>query len=75
MFGDHRTTIIADKLLFELMPLLPKLSADDEHAHSMVQHTLEAAAKFTGHASTTTTQLYDRRSDELSLDEIERIRY
>jgi hypothetical protein len=27
-----------------------------------------------GHASTRTTQLYDRRREELSLDEVERIR-
>ena len=26
------------------------------------------------HASTRTTQLYDRRRDEISLDEVERIR-
>jgi hypothetical protein len=26
------------------------------------------------HASTSTTQLYDRRREELSLDEVERIR-
>jgi hypothetical protein len=25
------------------------------------------------HASTRTTQLYDRRSDEISLDEVERV--
>lgn len=37
--------------------------------------TLETAAKIAGHASTTTTQLYDRRDEETSLDEIERILY
>ncbi len=37
--------------------------------------TLETAAKIAGHASTTTTQLYDRRNAEIALDEIERIRY
>jgi integrase/recombinase XerD len=35
--------------------------------------TLEKAAAMANHASTRTTQLYDRRSDEVSLDEIERI--
>jgi site-specific recombinase XerD len=35
--------------------------------------TLEKAAAIAHHASTRTTQLYDRRSDEVSLDEIERI--
>jgi site-specific recombinase XerD len=36
--------------------------------------TLENAAAMANHASTRTTQLYDRRQDEISLDEIERIR-
>src|SRR5919205_2651852 len=35
--------------------------------------TLEKAAAMANHASTRTTQLYDRRQDELSLDEMERI--
>jgi site-specific recombinase XerD len=35
--------------------------------------TLEKAAAVANHASTRTTQLYDRRRDELSLDEVERI--
>jgi site-specific recombinase XerD len=35
--------------------------------------TLENAAAMANHASTRTTQLYDRRRDELSLDEVERI--
>jgi site-specific recombinase XerD len=35
--------------------------------------TLENAAAMANHASTRTTQLYDRRGDEISLDEIERI--
>jgi len=35
--------------------------------------TLETAAAMAGHASTRTTQLYDRRCDELTLDEVERI--
>jgi integrase/recombinase XerC len=35
--------------------------------------TLEKAAAMANHASTRTTQLYDRRRDEFSLDEVERI--
>src|SRR3954454_8446257 len=35
--------------------------------------TLEKAAMIANHASTRTTQLYDRCSDEVSLDEVERI--
>ena len=35
--------------------------------------TLEKAAAMAYRASTRTTQLYDRRRDELSLDEVERI--
>jgi integrase/recombinase XerC len=34
---------------------------------------LENAAAMANHASTRTTQLYDRRRDEFTLDEIERI--
>jgi integrase len=36
--------------------------------------TLEKAAQMANHASTRTTQLYGRRREELSLDEVERIR-
>ena len=36
--------------------------------------TLEKAAQMANHTSTRTTQLYDRRREELSLDEVERIR-
>lgn len=35
--------------------------------------TLENAAAMANHASTRTTQLYDRRSDDISLDEVEKI--
>lgn len=35
--------------------------------------TLEKAANMASHASTRTTQLYDRRSDDVTLDEIEKI--
>jgi integrase/recombinase XerC len=34
---------------------------------------LEKAASMPNHASTRTTQLYDRRSDEVTLDEVERV--
>lgn len=37
--------------------------------------TIERAAIIAGHASTRTTQLYDRRPDEVTLEEIERIRF
>ncbi|NJR43936.1 tyrosine-type recombinase/integrase [bacterium] len=37
--------------------------------------TLEVAARIAGHRSTTTTQLYDRRSEQVSQAEIERIRF
>ena len=36
--------------------------------------TLETAAVLADHASTRTAQLYDRRGDSVSLDEVERIR-
>jgi integrase len=35
--------------------------------------TLEKAAAMANHVSTCTTQLYDRRRDEVNLDEVERI--
>jgi integrase len=35
--------------------------------------TLEKAAAMANHASTRTTQLYDRRQDEVSLNEVERV--
>jgi integrase/recombinase XerC len=35
--------------------------------------TLEKAATMANHASTRTTQLYDRRSEEVTLDEVERV--
>ena len=35
--------------------------------------TLERAATMANHASTRSTQLYDRRSDDVTLDEVERI--
>jgi site-specific recombinase XerD len=35
--------------------------------------TLEKAAQMANHASTRTTQLYDRRSEDVTLDEVERV--
>ena len=35
--------------------------------------TLEKAAAMANHSSTRTTQLYDRRHDEMTLDEVEKI--
>jgi len=35
--------------------------------------TLEKAASMANHASTRATQLYDRRSDEVTIDEVERV--
>lgn len=35
--------------------------------------TLERAATIANHASTRTTQLYDRRQDDVTLDEVERV--
>ena len=37
--------------------------------------TIERAAVIAGHRSTRTTQLYDRRADDVTLDEIEKIRF
>jgi len=42
-------------------------------AYLMNGGTLEKAALMANHASTRTTQLYDRRNDEMSPDEVERI--
>ena len=35
--------------------------------------TLETAATMANHSSTRTTQLYDRRPDDVTLDEVERV--
>ena len=42
-------------------------------AASQERRHMEKAAAMANHASTRTTQLYDRRRDEVSLDEVERI--
>jgi len=43
-------------------------------AHLKNGGTLENAAAMANHASTRTTQLYDRRRDDISLGQVERIR-
>jgi sugar/nucleoside kinase (ribokinase family) len=52
---------------------LPALVAAGITAYLKNGGTLEKAAAMANHASTRTTQLYDRRHDEVSLDEVERI--
>jgi hypothetical protein len=42
-------------------------------ADAFEQRYPDEAAAMANHASTRTTQLYDRRRDELTLDEVERI--
>jgi hypothetical protein len=44
-----------------------------DHQQTLNGGTIERAAAIAGHASARTTQLYDRRSDEVSLDEVELI--
>ena len=46
---------------------------DGDHRYLKNGGTLEKAAARANHASTRTTQLYDRWRDELGLDEVERI--
>jgi hypothetical protein len=48
-------------------------SRDGRHGLSEKRCTLEGAAQMANHASTRTTQLYDRRTEEVSFDEVERI--
>jgi hypothetical protein len=44
-------------------------------SHLVHGGTLERAAAFAGHASTRTTQPYDRRREVVESDEIERVKY
>lgn len=44
-------------------------------AYLLNNGTLEKAAKMANHASTRTTQLYDRREDHVTVGEVERIRF
>jgi hypothetical protein len=50
-----------------------QLPGDRNHRVLKNGGTLEKAAAMANHASTRTTQLYDRRRDELTLDEVERV--
>src|SRR5271154_623567 len=49
----------------------PYVSGDGDHGVSREGGTLEMAAAMAIHASTRTTQLYDQRGDETSLDDFE----
>jgi hypothetical protein len=51
----------------------PQFPGDRDHRLSRNGGTLERAAAMANHASTRTTQLYDRRRDDVGLDEVERI--
>ncbi len=51
-------------------PFVPR---NRDHCLSEKRRTLERAATMANHASTRTTQLYDRRSDDVALDEVERV--
>jgi len=50
-----------------------QLPSNGDHRYLKNGGTLEKAAAMANHASTRTTQLYDHRRDEVSLDEVERI--
>jgi hypothetical protein len=51
----------------------PRIAAAGITAYLKNGRTLEKVAAMATHASTRTTQLYDRRRDEMSLDEVERV--
>ena len=53
----------------------PQLPGNRDHRLSQERRHLKMAGSMANHASTSTrtTQLYDRRRDEVSLDEVERI--
>jgi hypothetical protein len=51
----------------------PQLPVNPDHRVSEEWDSFEKAAAITIHALTRTTQLHDRRRDEVSLDEVERI--
>lgn len=53
--------------------LLGRHEADRRQQTHTSGGTLEKAALIANHASMRTTQLYDCRSDEVSLDEVERV--
>ena len=51
-----------------------QLPGDRDHRRPEERGTLANAAAMAKHASTRTTQLYDRRRDDITLDEVERMR-
>ena len=51
----------------------PYVSGDGRHRLLENGGNLERAAQMANHASTRTTQLYDQRAEEVTLDEVERI--
>jgi len=53
--------------------VVPVNPASSVRAYLKNGGTLEKAAAMANHSSTRTTQLYDRRSDEVTLDEVERV--
>jgi site-specific recombinase XerD len=58
--------------------IIPRMGNDTFRATGVTAYlknggTLEKAAQMANHASTRTTQLYDRRAEEVTLDEVERI--
>jgi integrase/recombinase XerC len=69
------------QVIFYLLPASLLFEASSSNRSSKCGHhgvfeeggTLEKAASVANHASTRTTQLYDRRSDEVTLDEVERV--
>jgi hypothetical protein len=52
---------------------LPHLPRDRNHRYLKNGGRLEIAQQMAAHESARTTGLYDQRSDEISLDEVERI--
>lgn len=65
-----------ERLTRERSPAAVKqhLTADPDALRLPGQGTIEVAAQIGGHESPRTTKLYDRRQEELSLEEIERVR-
>jgi hypothetical protein len=58
-----------------MYPTEPAQMSDQDHGRLSQErrHAQKKPATMANHASTRTTQLYDRRRDELSLDEVERM--
>jgi hypothetical protein len=54
---------------------LPRQITGIRHVTAYLKNggTLERAAQMANHALTRTTQLYDRRAEEVTVDEVERI--